>query len=157
MFWAAIVGEKLIGPFREPEGVKVNSEAHIEFLIQNFLPWYRARSKTFKMKSVFMHDNAPAHASRFTMNFLASKNIKEDRLMEWPPSSPDTNCIKNFWSIIKSDIYEGGKQYLFKDGLWDAIKTSCINFSGSCIAKLTLSMDDRLVRVTEAKGSYINM
>ena len=157
MFWAAIVGEKLIGPFRVPEGVKMNSEAYVDFLTQNFLPWYRAQSRTFKMKCVFMHDNAPAHASRFTMNFLTSKNIKEDRLMEWPPSSPDLNCIENLWSIIKSDVYQGGKQYLSKDSLWEAIKTSCSNVSASGISKLTLSMDDRLVRVIEAKGDYINM
>lgn len=65
MFWAAIVGEKLAGPFPVPEGVKMNSEACVEFFTQNFFPWSRAQNRAFKMKCVFMHDNDPAHASRF--------------------------------------------------------------------------------------------
>ena len=30
--------------------------------------------------------------------------------MEWPPSSPDLNLIKNLWSIVKMKLYEGEKQ-----------------------------------------------
>ena len=103
-----------------------------------------------------MHDNAPVHASKLTREFLASKRIKEDKLMEWPPSSPDLNCIENLWSVVKAEIYKGGKQYTSKDSLWKAIQSSCKNLDKSMIAKLTHSMDDRLIAVIERKGDYID-
>ena len=31
--------------------------------------------------------------------------------MEWLPSSPDLNPIKNLWSIVKIKLYEASKQY----------------------------------------------
>ena len=36
MFWAGICGETLIGPFMVEEGVKMDSEAYVHFLKQNF-------------------------------------------------------------------------------------------------------------------------
>ena len=81
MFWAGIVGDNLIGPFRVPEGVKLDSQSYVKFLSDNFFAWYKSQSRSFKMKCIFMHDNAPARASRLTTEFFASKNFKEDRLM----------------------------------------------------------------------------
>ena len=103
-----------------------------------------------------MHD-VPAHASKFNKDFLASKNIKEERLKEWPPCSSDLNCIERLWSIMKSDLYQGGKQYSSKDHLWDAIMRVSNSISPSVISKLIQFMHDRLVSVIEAKGHYINM
>ena len=104
MFWARIVGNKLIGPFRVSERVKLDSQFYVKFLSDNFFAWYKSQSRSFKMKCIFMHDNAPAHASRLTAEFLAPKSFKEDRLMQWPPSSPNLNCIENLWSTIKGDV-----------------------------------------------------
>ena len=81
MFWAGIVGDNLIGPFRVPEGVKLDSQSYVKFLSDNFFAWYKSQSRSFKMKCIFMHDNAPARASRLTTEFFALKNFKEDRLM----------------------------------------------------------------------------
>jgi len=156
MFWAGIVANELIGPFRVPDGVKLNAQSYVEFLSDNFFAWYRTQKRSFKLKCMFMHDNAPAHAAKLTKEFLTSKNIKEHRLMQWPPSSPDLNCIENLWSIVKADIYEGGRQYTSTDSLWEAIKSSCEKITAAEISKLTLSMDDRLVAVIEEKGGYIH-
>ena len=45
------------------------------------------------MKCIFMHDNAPGHAFRLTTGFLASKNFKEDRLIEYYLKTHRDTCF----------------------------------------------------------------
>ena len=149
MFWAAIIGDTLVGPFWVPEGVKLTSQAYTQFLDQNFFPWYTSQTRSFKQKCIFMHDNAPSHAAKFTKDYLSEKSFSGDRLMEWPPCSPNLNCIENLWNIVKSKIYCGGKQCASKEELWNAILNSCKGINPSVISNLTALMDDRLVKVLE--------
>ena len=55
MFWAAIVGNCLVGPYKVDEGLKMNADIYSQFLNQNFFVWYRAQSRSFKLKFLFMH------------------------------------------------------------------------------------------------------
>ena len=155
MFWAVIVGKSLVGPFRVQDGLKMNSQSYTEFLDANFFPWYDSQTLDFQESCIFMQENAPSHASRFTKAYLAGKNISGERLMDWPPSSPDLNCIENLWSIVKKEIYKGNKQYTSKDDLLKAISEACRNIRSSVIKSLTTSMDDRLVGILERKGAHI--
>ena len=82
IFWAAIVGDTLVGSFWVPEGIKLTSQAYTQFLDQNFIPWYRFQTRSFKQKCIFMHDNAPSHAAKFTKDYLSEKSFSGDRLME---------------------------------------------------------------------------
>ena len=81
MFWAGIVQSTLVGPFFVEDGVKLNSANYVEFLNSNFMPWFNSRPKTVKNRLIFMQDNAPSHAARFTVSFLERKGFKEKRLM----------------------------------------------------------------------------
>ena len=45
MFWSGIMGRDLVGPFRVPEGVTMNSAKYIEFLTDHFLPWYKKKKQ----------------------------------------------------------------------------------------------------------------
>ena len=155
MFWAAIVDDKLVGPFRVQDGVKVNSEGYCTFLNTNFLPWWKKNPAKLKKLLVFMQDNAPSHASRYTQDWLASQGFKDDHLMKWPACSPDLNPIENFWSIIKKVIYSDGKQYSSKEQLWEAIQGAAHNVSKEDITNLTKSVDRRLLILIERKGGYI--
>ncbi|KAL6456377.1 hypothetical protein MHYP_G00349200 [Metynnis hypsauchen] len=157
MFWAGMMGRQLVGPFRVPEGVKMTSAKYIEFLTDHFLPWYKKKNRAFRSKSIFMHDNAPSHAAKNTSVSLAAMGIKREKLMVWPPSSPDLNPIENLWSIIKQKIYESGRQFTSKQQLWEAILTSCKEIQAETLQKLTSSMDARTVKVISKKGSYVNM
>uniref|UniRef100_A0A3P9HR97 Tc1-like transposase DDE domain-containing protein n=1 Tax=Oryzias latipes TaxID=8090 RepID=A0A3P9HR97_ORYLA len=47
-----------------------------------------------------MHNNSPSHALRNISASLAAMDRKGDKLMVWPPSSPDINPVQNLWSII---------------------------------------------------------
>ncbi|CAL4132249.1 unnamed protein product, partial [Meganyctiphanes norvegica] len=88
MFWAAIVGDHLVGPYDVAEGVKINSEIYSQFLDDNLFEWYKAQSCTFKRKFMFMHGNAPAHDARYTTGYLYKKGIKGEKIITFPVSLP---------------------------------------------------------------------
>lgn len=156
MVWAAIYHDQLIGPFKVPDGVKLNSKNYCDFLWDNFFKkWYNRKSKAFKKCMVFMQDNAPSHASKYTTAFLAEKGIKGDNLMIWPPSSPDLNPIENLWGILKQRIYMEGQQYATLTSLWDTLVAQSAQIQPDEILKLTSSMDNRLLRVVAKKGGHV--
>ncbi len=104
---------------------------------------------------MYMHDNVLSHASRYTTDWLMKQGIKDDRLMVWPPCSPDLNPIANLWSIIKREVYVCGKQYNSKDELWNAVKDAANNVSKDVIRNLTSSVDKRLLSLVQNNGGYI--
>ena len=155
MFWAAIVDKDIIGPFRVPDGVKIDSVGYCDLLQKWFMPWWKRKAVKTRKSLIFMHDNAPAHASKFTHEWLARQGIKGSNLMVWPPCSPDLNPIENVWSIIKQDVYKEGRQYSSKDQLWRAIQTATNKIKPDQIRNLTKSADKRLTKVIEGKGGHI--
>ena len=71
MFWAAIIGNKLVGPFRVADGVKMTAKLYIDFIKEHLVPWHKKKNLSFRKKMVFMHDNAPSHAARLSTEFFA--------------------------------------------------------------------------------------
>lgn len=157
MIWAGIVGDKVIGPFKLDQGVKLNTESYRQLLDHTFFQWYNKQSRAFKSKCIFMQDNAPSHASKGTRAHLAKKGLKESKLMTWPSSSPDLNPIENLWGIAKKEVYKAGKQYSSLADLWVAIQAAVESIPPQTISRLTSSMDQRLLKLVENKGGYINM
>lgn len=147
----AIIGGTLIGPFRTEDGVKISA-----FLDRYFRPWWKKQLPRLRKALLVMHDNAPAHAARYTTAWLKKIGIKDDNLMMWPPCSPDFNPIENLWSIVKKEVYVAGKQYNSIDDLWNAITIAAKNVSKDSIIILTGSVDNRLLSVIKRDGGYIN-
>ena len=156
MFWAAIIDDKLIGPFRVEDGVKINANTYSAFLDKHLRPWWKKQPLRLRKSLIFMHDNAPAHAVRYTTDYLRKIGIKEDNLMIWPPCSPDLNPIENLWSMLKKEVYVAGKQYSSTDELWNAITMAANNVSKDAIKNLTSSVDNRLLTVIQRDGGCIN-
>ena len=103
---------------------------------------------------IFMHDNVPSHAARYK---LSKFWFSDGRVMLWPACSPDLNSIENFWSQLKSQVYEGGRQFSSKKDLWEKIQTSAAGINKDSIKQLTNSMDCRLLKVVTAKGGFIHI
>ena len=104
---------------------------------------------------IFMQDNAPSHASKYSTAWLASKGLNDEIIMTWPPSSADLNPIENLWSLLKQEIYSEGKQYTSLNSVWEAVVTAAQNVDRQQINKLTDSLNGRLITVIEKKGGYI--
>ncbi|CAI5674837.1 unnamed protein product [Oreochromis niloticus] len=71
-------------------------------------------------------------ASESVPSFLPSRstpiiNHGGEKLMTWPPCSPDLNPIENLWSIIKCEIYKEGKQYTSLNSVWEAVVAAARN------------------------------
>ena len=112
-----------------------------------FLGLWR-KSAAFRKCFIFMHDNAPSHSSSFSREWLES-NISGECLMEGPACSPDLNCIQNVWLALKRKLYANGKQYTSKESLWQALQKATATFKSNDIAKLTKSMDNRLLSLIQ--------
>ena len=104
---------------------------------------------------VFMHDNAQSHSARIATEYLERVFARHGKIMRWPACSPDLNPIENLWSILKQNIYSGGRQYNSKDDLWNAILTAAKDISSDEIESLTSSMDQRLFALVNKNGNYI--
>ena len=88
MIWAGIINDAIVGPFAVPDGVKMNAKSYVEFLKKNFLPWYRKQRLALKRKMIFMHDNTPSHAARYTCDAMSKFGFSDGRVMLWPAYSP---------------------------------------------------------------------
>ena len=61
MFWAGIVGNELVGPFRVEDGVKMTAIVHIDFLKKNFVPWHKSKNLAFRKNFVFIACSTAYH------------------------------------------------------------------------------------------------
>ena len=104
MFRAGVPGNKMVGLFRVPEGVKMNAPTYAEFLKRNFVPWYRKQRVAFLREIIFMQDNSPSHAAHFTTAYLQSIGFKDEKLMISPASSPSTLHRKSLEHIEEENL-----------------------------------------------------
>ena len=155
MIWAGIIGDRLVGLIKVPEGVKVTSAAYCNLLNESLVPWLDVLPLSLLRDFVFLHDNAPSHSARATQAFLATLGIQDEKLMIWPPSSSDSNKTEIFLAIIKRDIYSDGRKFSSKESLWQAINTAARAVSRAAIKKLTDSMNTRLFDVTKGHCRHV--
>ena len=77
MLWAGTIRERLVGPIRVPEGVKMIATAECNLLNEVLIPWLDDIPLSLLRSHVFIRDNAPSHSSRVTQVFLGSYGIQD--------------------------------------------------------------------------------
>jgi hypothetical protein len=106
----------------------VDAKVYIEMLAIHFLPDV---IEHFGTDFDFIQDNAPPHRALDTKHYLFYKQIK---VLEWPPYSPDLNCIEHCWNLLSKRVYQ--KQACFKTvpelsqailDAWDTISLEEVN------------------------------
>ncbi len=94
---------------------RLNSQNYCRILERFYLPF---AGQAYGNECILVQDNAPQHTSRETSMFLENHDIKTT---DWPPESPDINCIELVWSQLKDFLRKYVKPTT-KDQLTDGIK-----------------------------------
>ena len=147
MFWGCFSG-KIKGPcvFWEKDWGKINKESYSEHIIPVVEGWMKLTSGL-----LFMQDNAPGHAAKYTREELQSRNIP---YISWPPYSPDLNPIESVWNIMKDWIQEhyGDQDKLSYDTLRKAVREAWDAVTPEQLDALIDGMHDRCEAVILAEG-----
>ena len=96
---------------------------------------------------ILQQDNATCHTSRVVKQWLQDEGITS---MEWPAQSPDLNPIENLWDYVKSKVQQQNPTNVKE--LWNAVKTTWLNFPMNNITNLINSVPRRCKAVIKARG-----
>ena len=121
----------------------LTAERYVEEVVQNdTLPFAHEIGPDFEL----MQEGARAHTSRVTTRFLEDSGIQ---VMDWPPRSPDQNCIEHFWDLIGRRLHNR-QQTLQK--LEDALLEEWRVIPQETIRTLIRSTSRRCQAVIRARG-----
>jgi len=124
----------------------MDSVVYCSVLEDELLPF---GAETLGENWTFQQDGASCHRSKYTKEWLKSKNVKG---LEWPAKSPDLNIIENVWGILARRVYHGGTQFDNVEDLVEKVIDVWDNISNEYLQKLYDSIPRRLVQVVEKKG-----
>lgn len=101
---------------------------------------------------IYQHDNAKPHTAKSTKKWINDHRLN---VMPWPSMSPDLNPIENCWGHMVRRIYADSKQYSSVAELEKAITEEWYNMPQSYIQSLISSMQERVQKTVNLKGSHI--
>ena len=93
----------------------ITADAYVDMLENDF---FNKEEENLPDDFVWMHNNTPPHMALRTKAYLERRGITT---MEWPPMLPNLNPIKNIWSLLQTEVYQGKKVYKNTTDLWNAI------------------------------------
>ncbi|XP_031636066.1 uncharacterized protein LOC116348960 [Contarinia nasturtii] len=108
--WTGIIDKTIIGPYFFDGNV--NGDSYLEMLTDYLLPTLHANG--FNSADIcYMHDGAPPHFAGLVrqclddnLQFWIGRGEGENRLLPWPPRSPDLNMLDFFlWGTLQHRVY----------------------------------------------------
>ena len=126
---------------------KIDSVAYVEMLQDVFEPFIESH---YPNGAVLQQDGAPCHTSKFTRDYFATASITG---MEWPPRSPDMDCIENCWGQLSQAVYKGGRQFDDVHELKECLTYEWENLSMDYVGKLISSMPRGISELYNKRGS----
>ena len=149
MFWGCFSGN-IKGPcvFWEKDWGKINKESYSEHIIPIIDGWMKLIQDL-----LFMQDNAPGHAAKYTQEELQERGIP---VISWPPFSPDLNPIEAVWNITKDWTQEhyGNQDKLSYNTLRKAVREAWNAVTPEQLDALIDEMHDRCEAVIIAEGRH---
>lgn len=125
---------------------RLSAERYIEEVVQNhILPITHEIGPDFML----MHDGASAHTARVTTHFLEDAGIQ---VMDWPPRSPDLNCIEHLWDLLDRRLHNRQHQPQTLLELEDALLEEWRAIPQDVIRRYIRSMPRRCRAVIHARG-----
>lgn len=146
MFWGC-VSQHGRGPLVVIDGT-VTAAKYEAILQEHYIPYLQTLDGD---EWVFQQDNAPAHTARRVQQFLQGQGIT---VLDWPPYSPDMNCIENVWAVLKRRVHQSNhttRQQLIDDVL--NIWNNDPDFNEVC-RTVVESMPRRVRELVTARGGY---
>ena len=151
MIWGAISGEG-IGPllFWDKTWGNITAASYIEHTLPLVEDFFAQQSHS---DYVFMHDLAPSHAAKKTVNYLKKASIV---VLTWPANSPDLNPIEHIWREIKGRLYKLPLKERPTNlaALRDRVSQIWNELDQAWIRHLIDSMPERLQAVIDAEGGH---
>ena len=153
MVWAAIWGNRIIGPFFFEEHVTKDSYLS---LLQNFLePILNELPLQERQQIWFQQDGAPPHFGLNVRSFLDTafprQWIGRRGAVEWPPRSPDLTPLDFFlWGHLKSVVFTTRPRTL--DDLKNRISNEMAKIDASVIQRAQESVLHRCRKCIEQNG-----
>ena len=106
-------------------------------------------SVVLPVHSIFQQDNAPAHRSWLTSQFLEDLGLQ---VLPWPARSPDLNPIEHVWDILGRRMKS--RACLNLRELWDALREEWSSIPQEDLDNLILSMPRRVGQVIDKRGGH---
>jgi hypothetical protein len=131
----------------EVEG-RMDANQYVDIL-ENHLLFSMEESGIAFEDLIFQQDNDPKHKSHKAMNWMEDHGIE---VLDWPPQSPDLNCIEHIWGHLKSELYKHSTPARGVWELWDRLVVEWGKIKPEVCQNLIESMPRRLEAVIKAKG-----
>lgn len=143
MFWGCFSWDG-VGPLVLVEQT-MNSEAYVNVLANNFIPWIR------NGQGILQQDGATSHTAQYTTWWLESHSIQ---VLDWVSQSPDLNPIENLWDHLDRQIRKRKPLPVSKQELINAAQEEWANISVETVRHLILSLPRRVKEIIVAKGRH---
>lgn len=132
------------GPIEVFRG-SMDSAKYLSIIEEHIIP--HAWEMTF-----FQQDNAPPHKAKLVVDRFKEMNLP---LLQWPPYSPDANCIENIWALLKQKVRSRNPRTMCElhDTILD-IWWNDASLKEACKA-VVKSMPKRISSLLKSRGGFI--